>query len=141
MKQPNWKPLLFTCTMAALGLQAQAQQVLKPELQQAILKTRQGSIVELPDFLTEKIQNIGYQKVVLPGPQHVISDDPEYIRVPEAIALQEAVQPGAVRLYVYNVNGVKEPAKIDRRITAVIKNNGTADDAKYCPEQPSGNLR
>jgi len=143
MKQPNWKPLLLTCTIAALGLQAQAQQELKPELQKAVLNTRQGSIVALPDFLTEKIQNIGYRKVVLPGPQHVISDDPEYIRVPEAIALQEPVQPGAVRLYVYNVNGVKEPAKIDRRITAVIKNNGTADMhirmLKYSSQKPSTN--
>lgn len=140
MKQPNWKSLLFACTIASLGAQAQE---LKPELNSAILRTKQGSIVELPDFLTEKIPDIAYRKVVLPGPQYLIADDPEYIRIPEGIALQEPVQPGAIRLYVYNVNGVKEPAKIDRRITAVIKNTGTGDMhirmLKYSSQKPSTN--
>ncbi|GEP97787.1 copper amine oxidase [Chitinophaga cymbidii] len=140
MKQPNWKPLLLACTIASLGAQAQE---LKPELNSAILRTKQGSIVELPDFLTEKIPDITYRKVVMPGPQYLIADDPEYIRIPEGIALQEPVQPGAVRLYVYNVNGVKEPAKIDRRITAVIKNTGTGNMhirmLKYSSQKPSTN--
>ncbi len=144
MKQPNWKLLLLTGTLAAFCAGAQGQVTLKPELNSAILKTKQGSIVELPDFLSEKgIPNIGYRKIVLPGPQHIISDDPEYIRVPEAIALQEPVQPGSVRLYVYNVNGVKEPAKIDRKITAVIRNTGTGDMhirmLKYASQKPSTN--
>ncbi|WP_343702365.1 copper amine oxidase [Chitinophaga sp.] len=143
MKQPNWKPFLVTCAIAGVcSMQATAQE-LKPELQSAILKTQQGGIVLLPDFLTEKIPDLQYQKIILPGPQHVISDDPEYIRVPEAIALQEPVQPGAVRLYVYNVNGVKEPAKIDRRITAVIRNTGKGDMhirmLKYSSQKPSTN--
>lgn len=140
MKQPNWKPLLLACAIASLGAQAQE---LKPELNSAILRTKQGSIVELPDFLTEKIPDIAYRKVVMPGPQYLIADDPEYIRIPEGIALQEPVQPGAVRLYVYNVNGVKEPAKIDRRITAVIKNTGTGNMhirmLKYSSQKPSTN--
>lgn len=140
MKQPNWKPLLLAFTMISLGAQAQE---LKPELNSAILRTKQGSIVELPGFLTEKIPDIPYRKVVMPGPQYLIADDPEYIRIPEGIALQEAVQPGAVRLYVYNVNGVKEPEKIDRRITAVIKNTCTANMhvrmLKYASQRPSTN--
>lgn len=140
MKQPHWKMLLIACTIASMGTQAQE---LKPELNSAILRTKQGSIVELPDFLTEKIPDIQYRKVVMPGPQYLIADDPEYIRIPEGIALQEPVQPGAVRLYVYNVNGVKEPAKIDRRITAVIKNTGTGDMhirmLKYSSQKPSTN--
>lgn len=107
-------------------MNVQAQQPLTPSQNKALLQAKQGSIVLLDHFLTEKIPSLNYQKVVLPGPQFLISDDPEYIRVPEAIALQEKVQPGAVRLYVYNVNGVKEPEKMDRKITAVIKNTGTA---------------
>ncbi|MCW3092948.1 MAG: copper amine oxidase [Ferruginibacter sp.] len=119
-------------------------QVVTKENNSAILKGKQGSIVMLPDFLSEKgIRSIEYKKIVLPGPQHLISDDPEYIRIPEGIALQEDVQPGSVRLYVYNVNGVKEPAKIDRKITAVIKNTGTAvmhiRMLKYSSQKPSGN--
>lgn len=142
MKQPKWKPLLISCCLAAAVMPVKAQE-LKPEQVRALLAAKQGTIVELPGFLTEKIPNIDYVKVPMAGPQHVISDDPEYIRVPEAIALQEAVQPGAVRLYVYNVNGVKEPAKIDRRITAVIKNTGTGvmhlRMLRYSSQKPSTN--
>lgn len=142
MQQPKWKPLLLTCTIAVMAVNAGAQ-VLKPEQTNELLSAKQGTIVQLPDFLTEKIPNIDYHKVPMAGPQLVISDDPEYIRVPEAIALQEAVQPGAVRLYVYNVNGVKEPAKINRRITAVIRNTGTGvmhlRMLRYSSQKPSTN--
>ena len=129
-----------TC-FAMVELQAQ---VVTKEHNSAILQSSQGSIVMLPDFLSEKgFPAVEYKKMVLPGPQHLISDDPEYIRIPEGIALQEAVQPGAVRLYVYNVNGIKEPAKIDRKITAVIKNTGTAvmhiRMLKYSSQKPSTN--
>ena len=110
---------------------------------EAIVNAKQGAIVQLPGFLTEKLPSIKYQKMVLPGPQFIISDDPEYIRVPEAVALKEAVEPGTVRLYVYNVNGVKEPQKIDRKITAVIKNTGSAKMnirmLKYSSQKPSTN--
>lgn len=118
-------------------------QNLQPGQIKAILETRQGSVVELPGFLTEKMPFIDYQKVVLPGPQFIISDDPEYIREPEAIALKEAVKPGAVRLYVYNVNGVKEPVQIERKISAVIKNTGKAKMhirmLKYSSQKPGTN--
>lgn len=118
-------------------------QSLNPELNKALLQTNQGSIVELPGVLSEKIPTINYQKIVLPGPQFIISDDPEYIRQPEAIALREKVQPGTVRLYVYNVNGIKEPEKIDRKITALIKNTGDAPMnirmLKYSSQKPSTN--
>jgi hypothetical protein len=129
--------------LLSLGLgQVQAQQ-LRPGQGKALLNSGQGSIVELPGFLSESIPQLNYRKIVLPGPQFIISDDPEYIRIPEAIALKEAVQPGAVRLYMYNVNGVKDPAKIDRKITAVIKNTGTAKMnlrmLKYSSQKPSSN--
>lgn len=128
--------------MAASFGQLHAQ-VLQAGSDKDILKTKQGNIVELPGFLTEKLNLINYQKIVLPGPQFIISDDPEYIRVPEAIALKEAVVPGAVRLYVYNVNGVKEPTKIDRKIIAVLKNTGKQPMhvrmLKYSSQKPSLN--
>lgn len=99
---------------------------LDPGLNKTLLAAQQGSIVELPGILTEKLPMNTYQKIVQPGPQFLISDDPEYIRVPEGIAFREAVEPGTVRLYVYNVNGVKEPAKTETRIIAVIKNTSKA---------------
>lgn len=123
-------------------LQLKAQSV-KQEHVLNLLKAKQGSVVLMKDFFAVKPAEIRYNKVVLPGPQFIISDDPEYIRIPEAIALQESVQPGAVRLYVYNVNGVKEPLKLDRKITAVIKNTGNKRMhlrmLKYSSQKPSAN--
>ncbi len=133
--------LLFSGTLAC-ALQTNAQE-LTPELNRRLLTTQQGNIVELPGLLTEKLPQQEYRKIVMPGPQYLISDDPEYIRIPEAIAFREAVEPGTVRLYVYNVNGVKEPAKIETKIVAVIKNTGkTAMHLrmlKFSSQKPSGN--
>jgi hypothetical protein len=99
-------------------------QELTSEMQRSLNSAARGTIVQLKNFLTEKLPRVDYKKIVQPGPQFLISDDPEYVRVPEAIVLQEAVHPGTVRLYLYNVNGVQEPKKIDRKITAVIRNLG-----------------
>ena len=107
-----------------------------------ILRAAAGASVELPDFAFDKSRQLSYHKLVLPGPQFLISDDPEYIRVPEAAVFREKVQPGTVRFYLYNVNGVKEPQKMDRKITALIKNLGTRpmriQMLKYSAQPPSG---
>lgn len=136
------RSLLILAFFGCASLLAKAQ-TLSPELNQVLLKSKQGAVIELPGFLGKQYAPVEYQKIVLPGPQYLISDDPEYIRVPEAVAFREAVQPGSVRLYVYNVNGVKEPQKIDRKITAVIKNTGTSvmhlRMLKYSSQPPSTN--
>jgi hypothetical protein len=133
---------LTACTIIVGANDLKAQKI-SPQNAEALLKAKQGRIVELPGFLTEKIPSISYQTIVAPGPQYIISDDPEYIRVPEIIAIKEKVQPGSVRLYVYNVNGVKEPQKIERKITAVIKNTGTSNMTirmlKYSSQKPTTN--
>ena len=135
------KALLFSVLVTLVGTTG-AQQI-TPEHNQALLQAKQGSLVHLPGFLSDKIPSLPYQKIVMPGPQYIISDDPEYIRVPEIIAVKELVQPGTVRLYVYNVNGIREPQKIDRKITAVIKNTGTANMTirmlKYSSQKPTTN--
>lgn len=141
LTSPGRLPLLLIGSLT-LTLSATSQN-LSPELNKRLLTTAQGSIVELPGILSEKLPQASYQKIVLPGPQYLISDDPEYIRVPEAIAFRESVEPGTVRLYVYNVNGVKEPAKIETRIAAVIKNTGKTDMRlrmlKYSSQKPTTN--
>lgn len=55
------------------------------------------------------------------GPQFLFSDKPEYFRSGNGIAMQEVVQPGKVRLYLYHV-----PTPDDRThaISAVIENLG-----------------
>lgn len=110
----------------------------------ALLATPQGHAVALPGPAHIKtLPKVDYRKVILPGPQYIISDDPEYIRVPEGVALREDVEPGTVRLYVYNVNGVKEPAEMPRRISAVIENRGDRPMRlrmlRNAFPQPSGN--
>ncbi|GAO44071.1 hypothetical protein FPE01S_03_01110 [Flavihumibacter petaseus NBRC 106054] len=108
-----------------------------------LVTAKPGDVVLLDGFLKESFPRISYQKKVQPGPQFIISDDPEYIRIPEAIVLQEEVSPGAVRLYVYNVNGVTVPEKMPRKISAVIKNLGHENMRirmlKYSSQKPSTN--
>ena len=136
--------VLFTLLFLLIsGISSISSQTITADQNHALLQTIQGAGVNLDGFLTEKLPLIEYRKIVLPGPQYIISDDPEYIRVPEAIAVRETVQPGTVRLYVYNVNGIQEPVKIDRKITAVIKNKGTENMhllmLKYSSQKPSAN--
>lgn len=118
-------------------------QSLGSKLNATLLQAKQGEIVELPGFIKNDFPRIKYEKIILSGPQYLISDDPEYIRVPEAIAMKESVNAGSVRLYIYNVNGVKEPKKIDRKITAVIKNTGSSPMhirmLKYSSQEPTTN--
>lgn len=118
-------------------------QIVEPSLSAKLKNGKQGEVLQLPGFINQDFKKIDFKKLVLPGPQFIISDDPEYIRVPEAIAAKEIVQPGSIRLYVYNVNAVKEPEKMPRKITAVIKNLGQSTlhlrMLKYSSQKPSGN--
>lgn len=100
-------------------------QMLNPELQLRILKAKQGAVIELEHFLHAGYPVLPYQKLVMPGPQLLLSDNPEYIRDPEAVALREQVTPGTVRIYLYNVNGVQTPQKMVRKMGVVLKNTGT----------------
>src|SRR5689334_374924 len=101
---------LGAALMIQTATNAQDTSTIDAETNKKLLNAPQGTVIELPgSILTEKLPMNSYQKIVMPGPQYLISDDPEYIRVPEAIAFREAVEPGTVRFYLYNVNGVKEP--------------------------------
>lgn len=128
--------LLTITTQAVLAQQPSA------EIAEKLKNAKAGDELNLAGFIDQKFDKIAYDKMVLPGPQYIIADDPEYIREAEAIAVKETVQPGSVRLYVYNVNGVKEP-QIPRKITAVIKNTGKSTlhlrMVKYSSQPPSDN--
>ncbi len=117
------KKIVLLLALVAFSCKVSAQQ-LTPAQIKSITQATQGGIINLEGFINQKFSTISYQKLILPGPQYLISDDPEYIRVPDAIALKEQVTPGSVRLYLYNVNAVISPNKIDRKITALIKNTG-----------------
>lgn len=119
-----------------------AQQLSKEQNQQ-LLQAQQGDISKINSLNLNQLPQINYKKTILPGPRYIISDDPEYIRVPEAIALQEQLEPGNIRFYLYNVNGVVSPKKMDRKITAVLKNTGNSPMhirmLKYSSQKPSTN--
>lgn len=55
------------------------------------------------------------------GPQFLFSDMPEYFRTGDGIAMQERVEPGTVRFYMYHV---PEPTDARKTISAVIENVG-----------------
>jgi len=134
---------MISLVFAALFVKGAIAQTLNANIEASLRKAKQGDIVILDGFLEPNFKKIPYKQTIVPSPQFIISDDPEYIRVPEAIAMQEEVQPGAVRLYVYNVNGVKDPIKIPRKINAVLKNKGTENlhlrMLKYSSQKPSTN--
>lgn len=117
-------------------------QALDPAIEATVVGAAAGQAVHIGGAPLKNLPEISYELMVLPGPQYLISDDPEYIRVPEAVALREEVNPGAVRLYVYNVNGVKEP-EMERVIAPVIRNLGDAPlrfrMLKYSAQEPSAN--
>ncbi len=92
------------------------------EIQDKIKSAYQGQPLDLTALALRALPEIAWAKQP-GGPQFLLSDDPEYFRVPEGVALREAVRPGIVRLYVYHVNGMPD---IERRITAVIENTGSA---------------
>lgn len=82
-----------------------------------------GSVVLLPEAL-----KLGARLPLVPvtvapdvSPQLLFSDQPEYFLTGNGIALQERVEPGLVRLYLYHV---PMPSDERKTITAVIENLG-----------------
>ncbi len=134
---------IITSGILFFAISAVIAQSLTPSQNAEIMSAAQGGIVNLENFLSADLPQIDYRKIVMPGPQYIISDDPEYIRVPEALVVKERVLPGAVRLYLYNVNGVENPGKTDTKITVVLKNTGRENMyvrmLKYSSQPPSTN--
>jgi hypothetical protein len=134
-------PLLLGISAGALAADLSAED--QAALSKVLREAAPGQAVELPVFPLRDLPSIPYEKVIVPGPQFLFSDEPEYIRIPEGVAMREVVEPGRVRLYVYNVNGVKEPAEMERRINAVVRNLGdeplNVRMLRYSSQVPSGN--
>ena len=84
---------------------------------------RPGAVVQLPEFLKRRADLPHVRTTIIQdaGPQFLFSDQPEYFLTGNGIALQEDVQPGIVRLYLYHV---PTPSEERKTITAVIENLG-----------------
>jgi len=133
--------LLLAGTVAVANAELSTEE--QAELSAVLRAADPGEAVELPVFPVYDLPLIPYEQVIMPGPQFLFSDEPEYIRIPEGVAMRERVEPGRVRLYMYNVNGVREPEEMERRINSVIRNLGdetmTVTMYNYSSQVPSGN--
>jgi hypothetical protein len=84
---------------------------------------RPGAVVQLPEFLNQRPDLPLVPANIAPdvGPQFLFSDKPEYFLTGNGLALQEDIQPGIVRFYLYHV---PTPSDERKTITAVIENLG-----------------
>ena len=122
-----------------------SQNLSSENMNDVLNNAQQGDIVSLPWFFSNQTKRgvVSYDKISLRSPQLVFSDDPEYITDTEAVVLKEAIIPGRVRVYLYNVNGVVKPQKMPRKIVAMLKN--TSDKTmhfrmlKHSTQMPSSN--
>ncbi|HEX7010744.1 MAG TPA: hypothetical protein VF184_12240 [Phycisphaeraceae bacterium] len=100
----------------------EAPEALRDQLRQA----EPGGMLDVTGLIegngTAPIPLFEVERRDAPGPQFLISDKPEYFRTGDGIALQEPVEAGTVRLYVYHV---PEPTESRKTITAVIENTGS----------------
>lgn len=91
-----------------------------PKLGAAILAAPPGGIVDVGDLHLPDLPRVAWQRVSAGGPPFILSDAPEYFRVPEGAGVREPLDPGRARLYLYHVNGTTDTAT--KKITAVIEN-------------------
>ncbi len=116
-------------TVAAIALiftvlSARAVQNLSQFEESQIKEKGQGQTILLTNLWSQRREMSPLPAIVTPAEsvQLLFSDRPEYFRSGDGIALQEAVKPGVVRLYVYHV---PEPAKAPKIISAIIENQGS----------------
>ncbi|TVR50057.1 MAG: hypothetical protein EA425_10720 [Puniceicoccaceae bacterium] len=100
-----------------------APSVLAGDLATATWKAGPGGLLVLPDFNASDLPLADLDIRPAPGPQLVFSDMPEYFRTGDGIAMQEDVEAGDVRLYVYHVPTPDGGPKV---ITTVLENLGDA---------------
>lgn len=117
--------MLFAVVLITAGSSLRAEQgaTLSDTEAQRLRAARPGAVVQLPEFLAQRADLPLVPANIAPdvGPQFLFSDKPEYFLTGNGIALQEDVQPGIVRLYLYHV---PTPSDERKTITAVIENLG-----------------
>lgn len=108
--------------LAAFGLTSGASELPPVELN-SLRSAKAGDVILMPDLTARRaaLPRLPAEIVAVGGPQFLFSDKPEYFLTGNGIALQEAVQAGVVRLYVYHV---PTPGDSPKTISAVIENLG-----------------
>ncbi|MCW5555083.1 MAG: hypothetical protein KIS67_23330 [Verrucomicrobiae bacterium] len=107
---------------AALELACTANELTAVE-RDALRDAKAGEVVVMPELTARRaaLPRLPVEIAAVGGPQFLFSDKPEYFLTGNGIALQEAVQPGVVRLYIYHV---PTPTNSPKTISAVIENLG-----------------
>lgn len=96
-------------------------QLFSSEAAAAIVEGKPGDVIRLDEKIARNLPVMEPRISSDPGPQLVFSDAPEYFRTGDGIALEEVVQPGLVRLYLYHV---PEESGKPKTITALLENRG-----------------
>lgn len=94
---------------------------LSPSEREVLKSAKSGQALQLA-FATNR-NTLPYLPVTItpaPGPQFLFSDKPEYF-TSDGVSLEETVQAGTVRLYIYHV---PEPAAGGKVIAVVVENPG-----------------
>jgi hypothetical protein len=130
-----------TCATAQTQPSTRPAPANETDFQTALKSAKPGDIVLTPFLDAAVIPAVPI--TIAPAadsPQFLLSDRPEYFRTGDGISMQEDVQPGVVRLYVYHV---PEPTGAKKVITAVVENLSPTDTAavrfrKACFAKPGG---
>ncbi len=117
---------LCRCVLVMLSLMLGGACLFAAELSptdiEQLRTARPGAAFQLPVATNRhSLPHLAVRVLPEAGAQFLFSDKPEYFPT-NGIALQETVQPGVIRLYVYHV---PEPAPGGKVISAVIGNPGT----------------
>ena len=99
-------------------------QFLSNEEMRLVQSAPQGGVVKLAELWKSQATLLAPQLNIVPvrGPQFLLSDKPEYFYTGNGVSMDEHVQPGQVRLYIYHVPFPGDKPKI---ISAVIDNLGS----------------
>ncbi len=118
---PQLSALLRSATLAAALLGLPAAAMASDASQPVTDAARAGERVQLPALDFAAIPRLDATIRDADSPQLLLSDKPEYFRTGNGIAMQEAVEPGDVRLYLYHV---PTPDAGPKQIAATIENLG-----------------
>jgi hypothetical protein len=122
-----FRSMVVACSLSAVAMSQTTEPLTVPASTQAFLQAlaqaKPGEEIQTSFAATKPLAVLPLS--ITPAsvqPQFLLSDQPEYFRNGNGIAMQETVEAGVVRLYVYHVPVLKDGKP--KKIVAVIDNLG-----------------
>jgi len=114
--------IVLAIMAASAGVRVYGVELSKEE-QEDIGRGTQGSFLHIPELARgrQQLPVIPVTTSVLPGPQLLFSDMPEYLGQSNGVAMMEDLTEGNYRLYVYHVPGSKD---VRKTVSVVMQNLG-----------------